>query len=605
MPDGADTSPDCADASLRVGDWLVEPALNRLSAAAGTVRLEPKAMALLCHLARRPGQVVSREALLAAVWPGVVVGDDSLTQAVIKLRKALGDTAEAPVYIQTIAKRGYRLLAPVQPLSPAAQAEPSAPATPPASVMSPAPVTSPASAMSPASAAPPQSAATSSAPAEALRQKRHRGRRLAAVAVIAIAAAAPVAWWAGAAFRLAPSAPAVAAAEASRAAQPAVRIAPFQAIGADPQAALLAQGLTADLVTDLSKVFGLAVIADALAAHPAPEPARGEATPVQYVVTGSVQRFEDRVRLQVHLAEAATGRQLWSERYDRPVADLFALQDELVPRLLKILPAKVSEAELRRVAHHHTPNLQAYELYQRGQMALLTRQREDNEQARTLFRRAIELDPGFAVAYAALAQTYAADHRNQWTRDPRAALARAWELARTAHELNPDVRETDWVLAFVHLERGEHRLALEQLQTAVRLYPSFADAYAFMGGIHAYLGEPEQTPPLIRTAMRLNPAAGHLYYLILGRAYFGLGDLEQARIHLERALMRNPVNLETHVYAAAVHAAAGHRARAGWEAEEIRALQPGFSLRAWLATHPLRDAPTQARLTQAMAAVGF
>jgi TolB-like protein/DNA-binding winged helix-turn-helix (wHTH) protein/Tfp pilus assembly protein PilF len=583
MPDGAETSPDCADASLRVGDWLVEPALNRLSAAAGSVRLEPKAMALLCHLARHPGQVVSREALLAAVWPGVIVGDDSLTQAVIKLRKALGDTAEAPAYIQTIAKRGYRLLAPVQPIDPAAPAltstAPPAPSLPPASVSS------------AAVAAPPR--------------KRLRGSRLALTAVIFMGLGSLGVWSSRDAIRPAPLAPAAASVEASRAAQPAVRIAPFQAIGADPQAALLAQGLTADLVTDLSKVFGLAVIADTVAMRPAADAAGGDAVPVKYVVSGSVQRFEDRVRLHVHLAEAATGRQLWSERYDRPVADLFALQDELVPRLLKILPAKVSEAELRRVAHHHTPSLQAYELYQRGQMALLARQREDNEQARTLFVRAIELDPGFAVAYAALAQTYAADHRNQWTNDPQAALARAWELARTAHELNPDVRETYWVLAFVHLERGEHRQALEQLETAVRLYPSFADAYAFMGGIHAYLGEPEQTPPLLRTAMRLNPDAGHLYYLILGRAHFALGDLEQARIHLERALLRNPVNLETHVYTAAVHAAAGHRARAAWEAEEIRALQPEFSLRTWLATHPLRDTRTQARLTQALAALGF
>src|SRR5690606_17160988 len=123
--------------------------------------------------------------------------------------------------------------------------------------------------------------------------------------------------------------------------------------------------------------------------------------------------------------------------------------------------------------------------YQRGQMALLARQQEENEQARSMFRQAIELDPSFALAYAALAQTYAADHRNQWTADRAAALERAFALARTAHELNPDVRETYWVLALVHLERREHKQALEQLETALRLYPSFADAYALMGGIHA------------------------------------------------------------------------------------------------------------------------
>src|SRR5262245_44698695 len=110
MPDGAETAPVSVE-KLQDGEWTVEPALNQLSAEGRTAKLEPKAMALLCYLADRPGQVVSREALLSAVWPGVVVGDDSLTQAVIKLRKALGDAADAPAYIQTISKGGYRLVA--------------------------------------------------------------------------------------------------------------------------------------------------------------------------------------------------------------------------------------------------------------------------------------------------------------------------------------------------------------------------------------------------------------------------------------------------------------------------------------------------------------
>jgi tetratricopeptide (TPR) repeat protein len=309
--------------------------------------------------------------------------------------------------------------------------------------------------------------------------------------------------------------------------------------------------------------------------------------------------------VHVHLANAQTGAQLWAERFDRSASNLFELQDEIVPKLLQILPAKVSEAELRRVAHHHTRNLAAYEFYQRGQMALLTRQQDENEKAREMFRYAIELDPSFALAYAALAQTYAADHRNQWTQDRAAALERAFELARKAHKLNPDVRETYWVLAFVHFERGQHKQALAYLDTALRLYPSFADAYAFMGGIYAYLGQPAQTLALMRTAIRLNPDAGYLYYLILGRAYFGLGDMDQAKINLERAMMRNPANLEAHVYAAAVEVASGNRSQAEWQSEEIRALQPDFDARTWLSTHPLRDAKTQARLAQMLAQVNL
>jgi tetratricopeptide (TPR) repeat protein len=287
------------------------------------------------------------------------------------------------------------------------------------------------------------------------------------------------------------------------------------------------------------------------------------------------------------------------------VSGFFAIQEELGPKILQILPAKVSEAELRRIAQRHTRNLQAYEHFQRGQSALLVRQRAENESAREMFRRAIALDAAFARAYAGLALTYAADYRNQWTADGAAALKRAFEMAETAHQINPDIPETYWVLAFVHLERRQHGQALQHLETAVRLYPSFADGYALMGGIKTYIGRPADAVPLLRRAMRLNPQAGHLYFLNLGRTYLALGDLEQARVNLEQALSRNPENLEAHVYMAALHVTAGDKAAAAWKAEEIRALQPGFSTRLWLETYPMTDVRQKTKLVQALGELGF
>ena len=565
MPDSVETSANGGEDKLRVGDWTVERSLNRISARGNAIKLEPKAMALLHYLAERPGEVVSREALLAAVWPGVVVGDDSLTQAIIKLRKALGDRSESPAYIETISKRGYRLIAPVS------------------------------------------HEAVGGGATEVLSQGppgRSRAR-VAAIVVVALVLCIGVAWLIVVDERKAANPLAPVAVEASRAAKPAIRIAPFEALGADAQALLIARGMTADLVTDLSKVFELSVVTDTKEPEQGADgPAERPAT-IRYLVSGSVQVVEGKLRLNVQLTDTQTNTQLWSERYDRAVTSLFALQDELVPRLLGILPAKVSEAELRRVSRHHTRNLEAYEHYQRGQMALIVRRPQENELAKEMFQRAIALDASFALAYAALAQTYAADHRNRWTKDTAQALERAFELARTAHQINPDVRETYWVLAFVHLERGEHRQALAHLENAIRLYPSYADAYAFMGGIYAYLGEPSQCLALLRTAIRLRPEAGYLYFLILGRAYFGLNDLEQARMNLEQALMRNPVNVEARVYAAATAASAGRSAEAAWEAEEIRALQPDFDKEAWFATHPLRDARTKARLLEALGKAGL
>src|SRR4051812_41857491 len=217
MSEGAERTSRHRDEPLKIGEWLVEPALNQLSGAGRTVKLEPKAMALLCHLAQQPGQVVSRDALLSAIWPGVVVGDDSLTQAVIKLRKALGDVAESPAYIQTIPKRGYRLVAKVA--SPTA-----APAAPES-----------------ASVAEADSPAFAPALATALSVRTENGRRnrwlVAATAVVVAIVAASV-WWIDHAVDDVERATAKTATEAEgvRAAQPTISVRAFDALDDDAEA---------------------------------------------------------------------------------------------------------------------------------------------------------------------------------------------------------------------------------------------------------------------------------------------------------------------------------------------------------------------------------
>lgn len=543
--------------NLQVGEWTVTPALNLLQSGSKTLKLEPKVMSVLVYLADRPGQVVSREALLSGVWSGMVVGDDALTQAVIKLRKAIGDVAERPTYIQTIPKRGYRLVAPV------VRAD--------------------------AVTAPPP-------PPSATARKPHVPWST-GVGIAVVMLTATAIWWIFG-ERVTAFWPTEPNTGLARSAQPTVAITPFEALGDDPQARLLAQGLTADLISDLSKVSGISVIRVRPLAGKADAEKQSVDAPLRYVVSGSVQRVEERLRVHVHLTGAETGKQLWSERFDRALSGFYGIQEELGPKILEILPAKVSDAEMKRMAWRHTRNLEAYEHFQRGQSALLVRQRAENETARDLFQRAIALDATFARAYAGLALTYAADYRNQWTGDRAAALARAFELARTAHQINPDIPETYWVLAFVHVERRQHTQALEFLETAVRLHPSFADGYALMGGVKTYIGRPADTIPLLRTAMRLNPEAGYLYFLLLGRSYLFLGDLEQARVDLQHALSRNPVNLETHVYMALLHIMAGDKAAAAWHAEEIRTLQPDFSSAVWLETYPMVDVSQKTTVVQ-------
>jgi len=509
-------------------------------------------MALLVHLVQNAGSMVSREQLFDAVWPGVVVSDDTLTQAVIKLRKAFGDNARQPRYIQTVPKRGYRLCAAVN-LAPTKT--PAPPASPGRKVLS------------------------LVAGALAL---------LAIPVVIFIVVDVgdtrlPEETYTG---------------NDSANALPTLTVQPFRLLGDDGSQAHLAQGLTYDLITDLSKLSGLLVIGSRSIMGTKTE--QSEARAARYLVRGEVQRIEDQIRVHIHLFDAQNRQQIWSERYHQPVRNLFQVQEAISQEIVSSLSIKVNEEERRRLAHRYTSNIQAYELFLRAQSLLLVRLSAENDQARQLFRQAIDLDPSFARAYGGLALSFAADYRNQWTSNGSAALKQAQTMARTALEIDPEIPEVYWVLAYVSTQQRQHEKAIGLLRKAISLDRSFADAYALMGGISTYVGRPEETLGPMRTAIRLNPAAGYLYYLLLGRAYFFLNDVEQARINLNEASERNPTNIEARIYLAAVLESAGDHDGAVWEMEEILALDADFLADEWLKTYPMTDQVQAEKLLSAL-----
>lgn len=527
-------------ARLRIGEWIADPATNELARGTERVRLEPRAMDVLVFLAGRAGAVVTREELFAAAWPGTVVGDEALSQGVTKLRRALGDDSRAPAYIETISKRGYRLLAPVS--------------------------------------------GDTEAPAAAPARPRHLWMGVAAAVALVVLIAA------GIHFSAAPPEPAPIADE-----RPGpwvtLTVLPFESLGAADQA-YLARGISEELMTGLAGLSGLRVIR---ASGPTAANAGG------YVASGTVQREGDTLRLNVHLVDARTREQLWSQRFERPFGDVFAVQDDVIRRLTESLRAKVSDAERVRLAKRHTRSLEAYDAFLRAQALFLARGARENEEARVFYRKALEHDPKFARAYAGLAMTHAIEFRLQPGTEARPGLERAFELAESARLIDPDLAQVHWALAFVHAQSRRHEQALAALRKAIELDPSFADAYALMAGVHTYLGEPAKSIPLIRTALRFNPEAGYLYYVVLGRAYVLLGDHEQALINLREALVRNPADLEARILHAAALAAAGDRAAADWEAEEIRMLERGFSAERWLDTYPLTSSAHRTRLRTLLA----
>jgi len=322
---------------LQIGDWWADPATNELGRAGETQRIEPKVMEVLMVLASRPGAVVSREELLSIVWPGVVVGDEALTQSIIKLRRALGDNPRSPAYIETISKRGYRLIAPVRSIEDAGTAGADAAIIPQ-----------------------PQPPA----------QPRLRKFKLAAVVLVLLAAVAAY-------FQLSSRDSGQVAIgdldapggwDSPRTNLVTVTVQPFEWLGAGEEHAYLARGIGADLVTELSRLSGLRLIG-ASSAKP-DSPAKRNA---RYLVSGSVQRESGTLRVNVRLTDARTNEQLWSERYERPFRDLFTVQDEIVRSLVEKLTGKLTDAERQRLARRHTRSLEAYENFLRGQALFMVR----------------------------------------------------------------------------------------------------------------------------------------------------------------------------------------------------------------------------------------
>lgn len=581
---------DAATLAVRriVGEWEIDPSLNELRRGGESLRVEPKAMELLVFLADRPGQVIGRGELLEALWPGVVVGDETLTQAVTKLRKALGDPARTPAYIETISKRGYRLLAPVRlrDAGAASAAPPERPAADPANPAAP-------------------------APAALAMPGPRRWRTPLLAAAVAVAAASAAAWLAHRrpAVDALPLDPAAVASGmlAQQVDAPSITVVPFEVLTDAQEHDYLARGIAADLATDLSRLTGMSVVsapaAPAAANESGADPAAGAGP--RYVVSGTLQRDGAQLRVNVRMSDAGSRRQLWTDRYEAPAGDPLSVQKGIVTRLLEVLPAKVSDATRESVARRYTRNPVAYDHFLRGQAVVAARRREENEQARAMYRKALELDPTFARAYAMLAVTYTLDHRYRWDSDVANPLVRARELAETAREINGDTPEAWWSLGFVDAHERRHDDALRHFERAIALNRHYAEAWSYMGAIHVFTGDAARALPPLRAALRVHAEGRAFFFELLARAHLFLGDNELALINLREAVARNPTVLEARVFLAATLAAAGDLDAARWEADEVRQLFPGFDRRKWFETFPMTDPAYRNRLESLLAEAGL
>jgi adenylate cyclase len=329
--------------------------------------------------------------------------------------------------------------------------------------------------------------------------------------------------------------------------KPSIAILPFENIGGDPEQAYFADGMTDDLITDLSKIEGLFVIArnSTFAYKGKARDPRGiaNALGVRYVLEGSVRRSGGEVRINAQVIDASTGGHVWADRYDGDMRNIFALQDKVARSVVAALAVQLTSDDRGRVARRGTDNVQAYDAFLKGWQHYLKQTPEDFRAAIIQFGRAIELDPKYGRAYAALSATYWEASRRFW--DVAMGLQRHHEAQFQAEQylvkamLDPTPLAHQ-IASGMLLHMRQHEKAIAEAQKAIARDPNDADGYVALAGALNFSGKPVQAMEMIERGMRLNPHFPPHYLYQYGLAQFGMNRPEAAATTLERALSLSP-----------------------------------------------------------------
>ncbi len=327
--------------------------------------------------------------------------------------------------------------------------------------------------------------------------------------------------------------------------KPSIAVLPFNSLSGDAGQDHLSDGLTEDITTALSQVSSLFVIAPnstfVYRGKPVTVQQVAEDLGVRYVLEGSVQTSGDQVRIAAQLIDALSGSHLWAERYDRKMTDLFALQDEITEHIVTALQIKLTAGEQVRVHRKHTRNLEAWNLLTRGIEHFYRASKTDNAVARQWFERAIEVDPDYALAYAFLAWSYWHAAFHGWSEDRELALERAWFLAAKARSLDDALPDVYALQGALHLLKGEYDEAIEAGEKAVAYNPNHATNTALLAMILHHVGRHEEAVRRFKTAMRLSPYYSAWFLEVLGFAYLGTRQPEEALVAFEEFLARRGI----------------------------------------------------------------
>jgi adenylate cyclase len=375
--------------------------------------------------------------------------------------------------------------------------------------------------------------------------------------------------------------------------KPSIAVLPFANISGDPEQEYFSDGLTEEIITALSKVENMFVIARnstfAYKGKPVKIQQVGEELGVRYVLEGSVRKAADRVRITAQLIDASTGHHLWAERYDRDLKDIFALQDEITMKVLTALRVTLTVGEQARVYDKGTQNLDSFLKVLRGLHYFLRFNEDDNVLARQEFQEALPLDPENPVAQAMLGWTHLMDVWYGSSESPQKSLERASELAQKAIALDETQDYAHSLLGHIYLLMRQYDMAVAEGERAIALNPNGADAHAHLAMTLNFVGKPEEAIMLVKKAIRFNPMPPNWYLTQLGHAYCLAGDNEEAIASLQKVLKRNPDDVIAHIMLAASYIMEGREEEARVEAKEVFRIDPKFSLEYYVKTMPYKD----------------
>lgn len=527
--------------TFRVNGILVDVAGGTLRDEDGNeIPLRPQAFALLRHLIGKSGLLVGKDELMQVVWPNVFVTDDSLVQCVRDVRRAIRDDDQS--VLKAVRKRGYRL--DVHDAT--------------------API-----------------ASSSAAWRRIVLPGILAGAFLAVGFAIALKASRPV-----------------------TSSLPSVVVLPFETIGGDEAAARLADGLTEDIIIDLARFPEFEVVGSSSSAVYLDGRAAATELGAAFVVQGSIRREAARVRIVAQLIDAETGLSLWSNRWDRQAADVFAVQTEIAEEVTNRVGggAGIVQENGRNKARRKRPeNLNAYELYLLGTEKLELFTREDITEAIRLLTRAVELDTGLARAWVELFHSHLVSIGFGAER-AKASLA-AHHAAETAVRLDPSDAEAHAVMGMSATLKGDFARSKTEFDTALTLAPNAAEILIFYAGWAASFGEAERGAEMVGRAIRLDPDYPKWATGVFANAYFLAGRYQEALGMLERMATANYTR-ERWVMRAGALAALGRINEAKTWVAEARQVHPDLTVEL-MSNDPSFNASKQLRFAETMRLAGF